>query len=49
VFNLIQRYPSKIKRAVIGTDFYQTHPDVLDTFQGKTNVRFVLQPSGLFH
>jgi hypothetical protein len=49
VFDLIQRYPMKIKRAVIGTHFYQTHPDVLDTFQSKTNVRFVLQPSGVFH
>ena len=49
VFDLIQRYPSKIKRAVIGTHFYQTHPDVLDTFQGKPNVRFVLQPSCVFH
>lgn len=49
VFDLVQEHSSKITRAVIGTHFYQTHPDVLDTFQGKTNVRFVLQPSGVFH
>ena len=36
-------------RAVIGAHFYQTHPDVLDVFQGKANVRIVLQPSGVFH
>ncbi|MDR4505352.1 MAG: phospholipase D family protein [Candidatus Scalindua sp.] len=49
VFDLIQEYSSKISRAVIGTHFYQTHPDVIDAFQGKPSVRFVLQPNGVFH
>jgi hypothetical protein len=41
--------PSRIKKAIIGTHFYQTHPDVLDTFVGSKNVRFMLQPNGVFH
>lgn len=39
----------KVKYGVIGTHFYQTHPDVLDMFTDFNNVRFVLQPSGVFH
>jgi hypothetical protein len=34
---------------VIGTHFYQTHPDVLDAFRSAPNIRFVLQPTGVFH
>jgi hypothetical protein len=49
VFDLIQEHSSRISHAVIGTHFYQTHPDVIDAFQGKLNVRFVLQPNGVFH
>ncbi|BBE11035.1 hypothetical protein HH1059_11040 [Halorhodospira halochloris] len=49
VFDLIQEHTSRITRAIIGTHFYQTHPDVIDAFQGKENARFVLQPSGVFH
>lgn len=39
----------KIYKAVIGTHFYQTHPDVLDEFIGFKKCRFVLQPQGVFH
>jgi len=39
----------KIRQAVIGTHFYQTHPDVLDTFVNSNIVKFMLQPSGVFH
>ncbi|MBU2828271.1 phospholipase D family protein [Acidithiobacillus ferriphilus] len=48
-FDLLQKNPSCISRAIIGTHFYQTHPDVLETFQGNANVHFVLQPNGVFH
>jgi HKD family nuclease len=40
---------ARIRKAVIGTHFYQTHPDVLDTFAGSNDVRFVLLPLGVFH
>lgn len=45
----IKNNKSKIKHGVIGTHFYQTHPDVLDMFVGFNSVHFVLQPSGVFH
>lgn len=40
---------SQVKHAVIGTHFYQTHPDVLDAFVGSEKTRFMLQPAGVFH
>lgn len=39
----------RIRMGVIGTHFYQTHPDVLDQFVKSATVRFALQPSGVFH
>ena len=39
----------RIRMAVIGTHFYQTHPDVLDAFAESNHVRFILQPRGVFH
>jgi HKD family nuclease len=39
----------KIRKAVIGTHFYQTHPDVLDDFVNFDRCHFVLQPQGVFH
>jgi len=49
VFRLLRSRKSGIQRAVIGTHFYQTHPDVLDEFVENKEVRFILQPSGIFH
>lgn len=39
----------KINKVVIGTHFYQTHPDVLDEFVGFDRCHFVMQPRGVFH
>jgi hypothetical protein len=47
IFRQLTAQPSRIKRAIIGTHFYQAHPDVLDTFVGSTVVRFMLQPNVL--
>ena len=49
VFKALVQNKAKIWRAVIGTHFYQTHPDVLDEFVGFDQVRFILQPQGVFH
>lgn len=49
VLEVININKEKIKYGIIGTHFYQTHPDVLDMFVGCNNVRFILQPSGVFH
>lgn len=38
-----------IHHGVVGTHFYQTSPEVLEDFTGDDRVRFVLQPSGVFH
>lgn len=49
VFKQLSANRSKIEQAVIGTHFYQTHPDTIDAFVGSEEVKFVLQPSGVFH
>jgi HKD family nuclease len=49
VFKALVQHETKIVRAVIGTHFYQTHPDVLDQFVGSAKVKFMLQPDGVFH
>jgi len=49
VFKELSANQSRIRKAVIGTHFYQTHPNVLDTFTESNNVRFILQPKGVFH
>lgn len=48
-FDALKRNRSRIRKAVIGTHFYQTHPDVLDAFAESDNVKFMLQPRGVFH
>jgi len=48
-FSAIKSARKKIFKAVIGTHFYQTHPDVLDEFVGFKKCHFVLQPQGVFH
>jgi HKD family nuclease len=48
-FSAIASARKKIHKAVIGTHFYQTHPDVLDEFIGFNKCHFILQPQGVFH
>lgn len=48
-FRSLVMHQAKVKRAVIGTHFYQTHPDVLDAFVGSATTKFILQPKGVFH
>lgn len=49
VFAELIKAKAKIDIGVIGTHFYQTHPDVLDEFVCSRQVRFSLQPEGVFH
>lgn len=49
IFSALVNAKAKIRGAVIGTHFYQTHPDVLDEFIDSDIVKFVLQPQGVFH
>jgi len=49
VFQSLLKHSDRIAKGVIGTHFYQTHPDVLGAFIGSKSVRFMLQPTGVFH
>ena len=39
----------KIAKIIVGTHFYQTHPDFIETFLENNAVRFIKQPQGIFH
>lgn len=49
ILNALVQHQDRIDVAVIGTHFYQTHPDVLDQFVDSDKVKFILQPEGVFH
>ena len=49
IFEQLTTHQAKIGRAVIGTHFYQTHPDVMNAFIDFQPVHFILQPKGTFH
>lgn len=48
-FDRLTANSSKIERMVVGTHFYQTHPQFVETFLANSTVRFVLNPDGVFH
>lgn len=39
----------KIKKMIVGTHFYQTHPDFMEEFISSNRVRFILKPNGIYH
>ncbi|WP_237225510.1 phospholipase D family protein [Rubinisphaera sp. JC750] len=43
------KHTAKIHQLTIGIHFYQTHPDFIAAFMGHDDVRFVMNPSGVFH
>lgn len=49
VYNALIANKEKISKGVFGTHFYQTDPQVLDDFVESAKVRFIMQPSGVFH
>ena len=49
LFHLLQEHKSKIQQATVGIHFYQTHPDFIASFMDHDAVRFVMNPSGVFH
>src|SRR5215467_14005380 len=48
-WNHLLKHRKRIHQLVIGTDFYQRHPDVLDALANEPRVHFVLRPDGVFH
>ncbi|MBK9144440.1 MAG: NgoFVII family restriction endonuclease [Candidatus Melainabacteria bacterium] len=49
LFEVLKENQHKIHQIVVGTHFYQTHPDFIDEFLDNERVRFVLNPEGVFH
>ena len=48
--NRLLKSHRKIRRGVVGTQFYQTDPEFIESFIGKENVKFILhQSGGVFH
>src|SRR5437899_1448083 len=48
-YKLFVKNMHKIERMIVGTHFYQTHPDFIKEFLAYPNARFVLNPDGIFH
>ncbi|MGS0677476.1 phospholipase D family protein [Shewanella sp. 125m-1] len=49
VFKALLENRKKLSTTTIGTHFYQTDPNVLDAFIESESVKFITQPSGVFH
>ena len=49
LFYLLQEHRAKIHQVTVGIHFYQTHPDFIASFMDHDAVRFVMNPSGVFH
>jgi HKD family nuclease len=48
-FDFLVAHRQKIRRMVVGTHFYQTHPRFIKEFRKHPRCRFVLKPDGVFH
>ena len=48
-FTNLLSHKDKIRKMIIGTHFYQTHPDFIKEFVNNENVRFILNSDGIFH
>lgn len=49
LFDLLVTHQEKIRQMTVGIHFYQTHPEFISTFMEHEAVRFVMNPSGVFH
>ena len=48
-FRLLKKHKAKIERMIVGTHFYQTHPDFIEAFITHKNVHFITATDGVFH
>lgn len=46
---ILKRHVNKIKKAVVGLHFYQTHPNFIKTFMDIKGMRFHMRSNGVFH
>ena len=49
LFERLKQREARIKQLVIGTHFHQTSPVFIQEFRAHPQVRFIVQPSGVFH
>ena len=49
LFDMLLENRHKIHQLSVGIHFYQTHPDFIASFMDHDAVRFVMNPSGVFH
>ncbi|MCY3871379.1 MAG: phospholipase D-like domain-containing protein [Gemmatimonadetes bacterium] len=49
VFDLLKTHKAKIERMIVGTHFYQTHPDFIESFITHKNVHFIKATDEVFH
>ncbi len=49
LFDLLQEHRTKIQQVTVGIHFYQTHPEFIASFMDHDDVRFVMNPNGVFH
>lgn len=47
--DILLRNRRRIKQLIVGTHFYQTHPEFMAHFVDDQHARFVLNPNGVFH
>ncbi len=48
-FDLLKKHKAKIERMIVGTHFYQTHPDFIEAFITHKNVHFIKATDEVFH
>lgn len=49
LLELLKNNEAKIEKLVVGTHFYQTHPNFIATFIDNPKVKYIKQPKGTFH
>jgi HKD family nuclease len=49
LFDRLKQREGRIKQLVVGTHFHQTSPVFIQEFRSHSQVRFIVQPSGVFH
>jgi hypothetical protein len=49
LLEMLKNNEEKIEKLVIGTHFYQTHPNFIATFINNPRVKYIKQPKGTFH
>lgn len=48
-YNIFSSHKRKFEKIIIGTHFYQTHPNFIENVIGESNIRFDMNTDGVFH